>query len=45
MTEPKPKTVAEQFDACETREQFMGVLQNLFTVLEKAIDDEADRGV
>ena len=37
----EPKTVAEQLDAAETREEFMDVLNNLFAVAEKW-KDEAD---
>ena len=37
----KPKTVAEQLDAAQTREEFMDVLNNLFKVAEK-LKDESD---
>lgn len=35
-----PKTVAEQLDATQTGEQFTNVIQELFTALEQAMDDE-----
>ena len=41
MTEPR-KTIAEQFDAAETGEEFKRVLDNLFGALEKARDDDDD---
>lgn len=37
----EPKTVAEQLDAAETREEFMDVLNNLFKVAER-MKDAAD---
>jgi hypothetical protein len=37
---PDPKTFAEQLDACETGEEFGGVLWRLFHELEQRIDDE-----
>lgn len=39
----KPKTIAEQLDAARSGEEFAQVLNNLFGVLEKAIDEEADQ--
>lgn len=34
------KTIAEQFDAAQTGEEFKQVLDNLFGALEKAKDDD-----
>ena len=36
----EPKTLAEALDAAQTGEEFMGVLQGLFTFLEQAKDEE-----
>ena len=34
------KTIAEQFDAAQTGEEFKQVLDNLFGAMEKAKDDD-----
>lgn len=38
----QPKTVAEKLDATETREEFLNVLQDLFSSLDKARLEETD---
>lgn len=37
-----PKTVAEQLDAAQNGQEFGQVLNNLFKVLERQMDDDDD---
>ena len=38
--DPRPMTLAEQLDAARHGDEFAQVIQNLFGVLEKAMDEE-----
>ena len=39
---PEPKTVAEQLDAAQTREEFLAVLNGLFATAQRMKDEASE---